>query len=161
MGRLDRRDGDATGSLVRVSDYKHTRNESSLRLPLRQADLGVTAFQIPLYLAGALAQAGNPLAEVQGRVVPTALVGKKVGSLVYAPGDGFLAADAPTRQARAQAGEPNLFNAISELWQRLLAGDLVPRPDKSACAHCDFAGLCRARAVAGEAEDAAGEGGDA
>lgn len=167
-GRLDRRDGNEAGTLVRVSDYKHTRNEARLRASTRPADLGVTAFQLPLYLAGALLRAGAPGAEAVGRVVPTALVGSRVGKVVYAPGDGFLSLDPGVRAARAAAGEPNLGNAIAGLWQRLVAGDLVPRPEREACALCAYAGLCRAQLANGAGEAAGngqsgggGEGGDA
>ncbi len=161
IGRLDRRD-EGPGGAVRVSDYKHTRNASRLTGPLRQADLGRTAFQIPLYLAGALIQAGRLGAEAEGRVVPTALVGNKTGSLRYPAGDRFLSLDRGARQVLAQAGEPNLFNAIEALWQWLQGGDLAPRPDKVACGLCDFAGACRARALAqANGEGAGGAGGDA
>lgn len=152
-GRLDRLD--LSPETVRVTDYKHTSRDAGVRGPLKRDDLARTAFQMPVYLAAARRLSGwqGPLA---GRVAPTRRLDLKTPEITLAADDLLLAEDPDRRAEAARQGEANLFNAVTELWERLEGGDFAPRPDKDRCQWCRMGGVCRARLhPAAEGEGAA------
>ena len=142
-GRLDRLD--VGPGVVRITDYKHTANKSSLKDPVRQDALGVSAFQLPVYLAAAAKMLDSKEKTMIARIVPTRLTNEKTGQITYEPGDLFLADDQISRRRAAKEGQLNLYNAISAIWERITSGDFSPRPDKKNCGFCGFGGFCRAR----------------
>jgi ATP-dependent helicase/DNAse subunit B len=144
IGRLDRLDlGDG---VVQVTDYKHTSNDATLRDGAKPENLGKSAFQLPVYLASALASQGAGAgAEARGRLISTLVPGAKPGEAVYEPGHGFLSPDPRVRSDLAARDEPNLFNAIAQIWQGLQGGDFIPRPEPKTCGYCGFVHFCRAR----------------
>ncbi|RJX28139.1 MAG: PD-(D/E)XK nuclease family protein [Desulfarculus sp.] len=152
-GRLDRLDQGLDS--LRVVDYKHASRESAIRGPLREEDLGVTAFQVPVYLAAARRFFGRATDNMLARVVPTRRTDIKPAVRDFAADDPFFAGGAKQRERMLAEGRPNLFNGILALWQRLSSGDFVARPSKEACAYCPLSGVCRRRvnsaALGGEA----------
>ncbi len=152
-GRLDRLD-QGPGAL-RVVDYKHTSDVSKIRGPLKEDALGVSAFQMPVYLAAARERWGNQEDALSARVVPTRKMEQEPAQRDFAPGDAFLVGDLATRRDLARSGAPNLFNAIAELWGRVEGGHFLALPEQGPCDFCSMAGVCRARinpAVALEGE---------
>jgi RecB family exonuclease len=145
-GRLDRLD--ICSSQIRVTDYKHSRNLALLKHAVDEEAQGVTAFQLPVYLAAAKARLGEGR-ELLARLTPTRLTSKPVGILAYADDDPFLA---PLQRPGQYAPADNLFAAIAELWQRGLEGDFTPRPAKDICQYCELQGLCRAQVKVGVEE---------
>ncbi|MEW5914141.1 MAG: PD-(D/E)XK nuclease family protein [Thermodesulfobacteriota bacterium] len=152
-GRLDRLDQGP--GLLRVVDYKHASLKNAITGPLRAEDLGATAFQVPVYLAAARQFFGQAADSMQARVVPTRRTEFEPMAQDFAADDPFFASDAGQREQMLAAGQPNLFNGILALWQRLSSGDFVAQPSKDACAYCTLAGVCRSRvnpaALGGEA----------
>lgn len=168
-GRLDRLDR-GPGRL-RLTDYKHTRNESLIRQglyppqPRKGAPAGdpplAAALQIPLYLAEAAETFLRDDEALEGRLLNTRRFWQKPGyTRRLEPGDALLARDPATRQALAATAQPNLYNHIQALWQALSQGDLAPRPSVESCRYCEFALACRARPMLGGEDDVA-EAGDA
>jgi RecB family exonuclease len=142
-GRLDRLD-QGEGRAV-VTDYKHTSNWAGLKDATDKDLAGKTQFQLPVYMAAAQEMMGAGGMALSGRLVPTRLAASKPRQLDYEPGDGFFASDASVRQQMAAQGQPNLFNAIADLWGRLRSGMFMAQPDKKACQYCDFRFTCRAQ----------------
>jgi len=165
-GRIDRLERRADA--VRVTDYKHSRDQAKLRRgayppekPPKSPEMEISAFQLPVYLAAAAQAEGWPEGGLQGRLVNTLLPGEKVvPTRVMLPGDAFLESDPARRAELAQAGEPNLRNAVVELWNRLAGGDFVARPEKEQCGFCPYGLVCRARVLT-QGLDRVGEGDDA
>jgi hypothetical protein len=146
-GRLDRLD--ACPGQLRITDYKHTKNSMLLRHAVDQDSLGITAFQLPIYLAAAKNTMGAQK-ELVARLVPTKLTKRRAGVLQYNNDDVFLA---PLESPGQYPPDTNLFAAIADLWQQRKAGDFTPHPDKLTCEYCELQGLCRARLIEGlEAE---------
>lgn len=143
QGRLDRLDQEP--GALRVVDYKHTSNPGKVSGPLKDADLGVSAFQMPVYLAAARELWGKADDTLRARVAPTRKMGHKPATKDFTPGDDFLAQDLATRRELAQGGARNLFNGVAELWARLEGGDFMPLPQKDTCEYCPMSGVCRAR----------------
>lgn len=169
LGRLDRLDR-GPGRL-RLTDYKHTRNEAVIRQglyppePPKNAPTGDPplsgALQIPIYLAAAAENFLRDGEVLQGRLVNTRRFWQKPGYTRHLqPGDALFSRDLATRQGLDQAHEPNLYNHVRALWQALAGGDLAPRPSLDNCRYCPYGLACRARPVVGS-EDEAGEAGDA
>ena len=164
-GRIDRLERDP--ERLRVTDYKHSRNQAKLRRgayppekPPQAPETELGAFQLPIYLAAVAQAEGWPAGGLQGRLVNTLLPGEKVAQTrSLPPGDPFLESDPGRRAELVQAGEPNLLNAVAGLWRRLSAGDFVARPEKEACGLCPYGLVCRAR-VLSPGLDQAGEGED-
>ncbi len=142
-GRLDRLDVGA--GLVMVTDYKHSANQAKLREAVKPELVGVSQFQLPVYLALARQAAGQGGARLLGRLVPTLVADRDASELLYGPDDPFFSTDGPTRERLAAKGEPNLYNAIAGLWQRLAEGRVVAQPEQKTCANCDYALICRAQ----------------
>lgn len=149
-GRLDRLDQGPESAVV--SDYKHTNNEAGLREATNKELAGVTQFQLPVYMAAAQEMMGAGGLALTGRLVPTLLAASKPRRLAYGPDDDFFAADASTREQLDANDEPNLFNAIAELWRRLSSGIFVALPDQKACQYCDYRLSCRAQPPSAEPE---------
>ncbi|MBU2468480.1 MAG: transglycosylase domain-containing protein, partial [Proteobacteria bacterium] len=142
-GRLDRLD-QAPG-MLRVVDYKHVSQPGKVTGPLKKEDLGVSAFQMPVYLAAARELWGKADDAMSARVAPTRKIEQKPLQGEFQPGDPFLAVDTATRRELAAVGQPNLFNGIADLWSRLQDGNFMPLPQKKACEYCPMSGVCRAR----------------
>lgn len=149
-GRLDRLDQGP--KMAVITDYKHTSNEAGLRDGADKEQAGVIQFQLPVYLAAALEMTGGDDRELSGRLVPTLLASSKARELNFAAGDTFFAKDPIVRKEMAERGEPNLINAIADLWRRLASGNFVALPDQKACEYCDFRLACRALAPNADAE---------
>ncbi|MBI5521804.1 MAG: PD-(D/E)XK nuclease family protein [Desulfarculus sp.] len=169
VGRLDRLD-QGPGRL-RLTDYKHTSQPAIPRqaayppLPGKNAPPGDPplegSLQIPIYLAGAAELFAGPGQVLSARLVNTRLPGeKRCYTRDLSPGDALLARDPATRQAQAQAGQPNLYNHVQGLWTNLSQGDLAPRPSREHCQYCPYALVCRARPTVG-LDDDPWEAGDA
>jgi hypothetical protein len=141
-GRLDRLDKGPAKAVV--SDYKHTSNEAGLREATNQELAGVTQFQLPVYMAAARQMMGCEGLALTGRLVPTLLAASKPRQLAYEADDSFFKIDENARQRLAEAGEPNLFNAIAELWRQISSGLFVALPEQQTCQYCDFRLACRA-----------------
>lgn len=145
-GRLDRLDQGPGG--LRVVDYKHASQKGAISGPLRKEDLGVTAFQMPVYVAAAREFFGQAGDQMQARVVPTRRPGDQVATRQWPPDDPFFAWNPEQREHLRQEGRPNLFNSILDLWQRLAGGDFVARPAREICRFCPLGGVCRSRVTA-------------
>jgi RecB family exonuclease len=153
-GRMDRLD--VGPGVLQVTDYKHSADKNALKKPVDQDSQGVSAFQIPVYLAAASKIYGAGQEKLIGRIVPTRLAGEAAQEIEYGPNDPFLAVDQLSRRRLAKNVEPNLFNAIAGLWQAMLTGDFVPRPEAADCSYCRYKGICRAQASPAQgAEDEA------
>lgn len=148
-GRLDRLD--LEDELVRVTDYKHSKDDTLMRRGANRELAGDSQFQLAVYLAEARRLHG-PLAAM-GRIVPTRLPELGPWEMEFAPGDAYLDGSAQVRTQCAAEGEPNIFNQIEALWLRLAGGDFTPRPQGGPCKFCEFAGLCRARDLAAADEE--------
>lgn len=148
-GRLDRLD-QGQGAL-RVVDYKHASQKEKITRPLKETELGVTAFQMPVYLAAARELWGKAEEALSARVVPTRKMEQEPMQRDFAPGDPLLAADPAARRELALSGAPNLFNSIVELWSRLEGGRFMPLPEQGPCDFCPMGGVCRARVSAAAA----------
>ncbi len=149
-GRLDRLDRGPESAVV--SDYKHTGNEAGLREATNREQAGVTQFQLPVYMAAANELMGVEGNALTGRLVPTLLASSKVRQLIYGANDSFFSKDPSAREQLAAQGQPNLYNAIADLWQRLASGMFVALPDQQACQYCDYRLACRAQAPSVDAE---------
>ena len=149
QGRLDRLD-QGPGAL-RVVDYKHTSDVGNVKGPLKKDELGVSAFQMPVYLAAAREFWGGADDALSARVAPTRKMEQTPEQRDFAPGDQLLSADPAIRRELAMSDAPNLFNSIVELWSRLEGGRFAPMPSKTACKYCPMGGVCRARVNAAAA----------
>jgi len=144
-GRLDRLDRGP--GLAVVSDYKHTANDKGLREATDMEQAGHSQFQLPVYLAAARELLGGEGdLTLTGRLVPTLLASRQPDQMSFQAGDAFLLADPAERQRLAQAGIPNLFNLIADLWQELSSGCFVAKPERQTCQYCDYRLACRAQA---------------
>lgn len=144
-GRLDRLDQGP--GLLRVSDYKHTKNMSGLRDAVNEDLVGVASFQAPIYLAGADQLFGQDNSTLVARFLSTLKPKQKVYEMEVKPGNDLLADD-PQRRAQISATNgTNLFESISDIWQRLQKGDFVATPSKNACEWCPSSLVCRARVL--------------
>ncbi|BEQ14982.1 PD-(D/E)XK nuclease family protein [Desulfoferula mesophila] len=148
-GRLDRLD-QGPGAL-RVVDYKHAGQKNRISDPLKEEALGVGAFQMPVYLAAARESWGQADDALMARVVPTRKMEQQPATRDFPPGSPFLSLDWATRQELAASAEPNLFNAVAELWGRLEGGQFMPLPEQGPCDFCAMGGVCRARVNAAAA----------
>ncbi|MCB2192392.1 MAG: PD-(D/E)XK nuclease family protein [Deltaproteobacteria bacterium] len=142
-GRLDRLD-QGPGTL-RVVDYKHASLKDRITGPLKEGELGVSAFQMPVYLAAARELWGKADDALSARVVPTRKMEHQPEQRDFAPGDPLLAADLAARQELAAGSGVNLFNSIAELWARVEQGQFLPLPEQGPCDFCQMGGVCRAR----------------
>jgi ATP-dependent helicase/DNAse subunit B len=142
-GRLDRLD-QKRGAL-RVVDYKHASQKKAIGDPVKKDNLGVSAFQMLVYLAAARRLWGAPDDELTARVAPTRKMEFKPGVLKLLPGDGLLAENPEQRRRLSREGQANLFNAVAEIWQRIQAGDFLAEPEQRLCEFCSLGGVCRAR----------------
>ena len=152
QGRLDRLD--SAPGLMRVTDYKHSKNTQMLRQAGEPELAGQACFQLPVYLAGARALAGGQDLALEGRMVSTRLPREEPASLDFPAGDAFFVLEPDARARLAASGTPNLFNAIAELWARAKSGRLCPTPGDQPCKYCDYAPLCRARVAPANGEAA-------
>ncbi|KMY67216.1 hypothetical protein AAU61_10040 [Desulfocarbo indianensis] len=149
-GRLDRLDRGP--GLAVVSDYKHTANDKGLREATDKELAGHSQFQLPVYLAAARELLGGEGdLTLTGRLVPTLLASRQPDQMIFQARDAFLAADPAERQRLAQAGIPNLFNLIADLWQELSSGCFAAQPDRQTCQYCDYRLACRTQAPEAEA----------
>ena len=149
QGRLDRLD-QGPGAL-RVVDYKHAGQKDKITGPLKQSELGVSAFQMPVYLAAAREFWGKAEDALSARVVPTRKMEQDPAQHDFAVANPFLASDPAIRQELAMSGTLNLFNSIAELWSRLEGGQFLPLPEQGPCDFCQMGGVCRARVNAAAA----------
>jgi len=142
-GRLDRLD---TGpGQLRVVDYKHSSRATAAQDPLRENELAVGAFQVPVYLAAARRFWGSPDDALSARLVPTRRRERGPAVLALEPGDPLLIEDPAQRRDLAARGQANLFNAVAGLWERISTGDFLATPENALCEYCSLAGVCRAR----------------
>ncbi len=155
QGRLDRLDFHPAQG-VRVVDYKHGRDKQGLSAALKPGNFGQSAFQLPLYLAGAAQfwpQGDLPL---RGRLAPTSLLGLKLDPVDMTCREGFLSMDPDLRRQRAAQGEENIFNRIVEVWQGMLAGGFPLAATAQVCPRCPHVLICAQASQAGhDADDAA------
>ncbi|MCA2977235.1 MAG: PD-(D/E)XK nuclease family protein, partial [Myxococcaceae bacterium] len=136
-GAIDRLD--VSDAMVAVVDYKLSRTGSARS---RREALLTQDFQLPLYLHVARQQ-------YPGRAVDAAWVAlRKADSLTLSKVladevrlDEVLALDLETRQRLAEAGAPNLANAVHALHGALRGGDFGPRPLD--CGSCHLRSVCR------------------
>ncbi|MGD9123592.1 MAG: PD-(D/E)XK nuclease family protein, partial [Desulfarculaceae bacterium] len=150
QGRLDRLD--LGQGMLRVTDYKHTTQDQNLRNLAKKEAQAKYAFQLPMYLAAArrmMADQAQPLSQLIGRLVPTALTHLKAFELELNPDDDLLAQDKEQRRRLAQDGRINLFNAVAGIWQRITKGDFTAQPEPGTCSYCQFSPLCRAQVSPG------------
>ncbi len=140
LDRLDQRPGQ-----LRVVDYKHSNSASAISGPLKEADLGVSGFQMPVYLAGAREFFGEPRDAMQARLVPTRRPEFKVRTRDWPGDDPFFGKDQGLRQDMAERGQANLYNGLVSLWQRLSQGQFLAQPSAEACGFCPLSGVCRSR----------------
>lgn len=142
-GILDRLD--QAPSALRVTDYKHVGNHQNVTQAVRPDNLGVSAFQVPIYLAAALDLQGKGVNSLTGRLVNTRRPGENP-ALVDLDPDGDLLTRDPDRRAQLAASlTPNLFNAVWEAYRRMRSGDFVALPEPDTCRYCSLGLVCRAR----------------
>lgn len=149
IGRLDRLDH-GPGAL-RVVDYKHAGRKDKITGPLKQDELGVSAFQMPVYLVAASELWGKAENALSARVVPTRKMEQEPEQRDFAQGDPLLSTDPAARRELAASGAPNLFNSIVALWGRLEGGQFLALPEQGPCDFCQMGGVCRARVNAAAA----------
>ncbi|KIX14076.1 PD-(D/E)XK nuclease family protein [Dethiosulfatarculus sandiegensis] len=148
-GRVDRLDKGP--DFIRIVDYKHTSNDAGLRNAVCREEWGVSAFQLPIYLAFAACQAPEPALRLLARLTPTRkwFESEKLRKPVE------LLADDPFLNREPvlsdQEEQPiNLYQALAGLWKNMLNGRFFALPDKQTCLYCDFKRICRAESHAGE-----------
>lgn len=144
-GRIDRVDAD--GERLLVLDYKNGRNGREAAARLDPEALGVTSFQVPVYLMAAAR-------DLPGRSRLAASYaflrgGGRTAPLEVGAGDGLLALDEDERaRSRAAGGRP-VADAVVSAVRRIRRGEF-PIASRD-CAGCGFGAVCRFQSVA-EAE---------
>ena len=142
-GILDRLD--QAPNALRVTDYKHVANQQTVTQAVRPDYLGVSAFQVPIYLAAALEGQGPGVSSLTGRLVNTRRPGENPASVDIDPNGDLLARDPARRAQLAATLTPNLFNAVWDAYHRMRAGDFVALPQVDTCRYCSLGLVCRAR----------------
>ena len=146
-GRLDRLD--RQGNELVVTDYKHSDDATLLRRAVKREDLGITAFQVPLYLAAVQDQAEAGVKVLRGRLLSTRRPSHKPRDIAFSVADPYLERDPAKRARLADKKEDNIFNQVAQVWQDMTSGEFAPRPDGGGCSYCAFFNPCRAVREAG------------
>ncbi len=149
-GRLDRLDKGA--KRIVVSDYKHTGDENALRQAVNIESLGVTQFQLALYLAFARELMGCAGMDLMARIVPTLLATTKPRKLDFQYDDSLFVTDQDARDELAKQGKTNLYNSIVKLWGLISSGVFTALPEDKGCQHCDYRFACCAQAPSATSE---------
>ena len=140
-GRIDR--VDLGSSKVRVVDYKNSSGESFYRDLLKEEKMGVTHFQLPVYLAAVkeyMATQHKHITTFEGAFYLLRGV-KRMKPYVIEASDPFLESDAHMRAELRAQGRKNLFNQIAEIVRQVQSGDFSVCP--RACTLCEYSQVCR------------------
>jgi len=136
-GRVDRIDlAENQGLLI---DYKNSGDRYKYVKLLREEELGLTSFQMPLYQAAA-DQAWKRPCQAAFVLLRRPEMTKKspaTDSDLFTP-------NLDKRKAMAEHDQANFFNRLEATWLRLLGGDFSPRPQAGPCDFCAFFTVCRA-----------------
>jgi hypothetical protein len=140
-GTADRLDSSPSGEHVRVVDYKLSNDKTRYNRLLREEEMGVRSFQMPIYAAAAAREA-----EEKGGVTCSALEvrywlvkGGEWTSAEFKTGPaGFLTREIPSQPP--EDGTP-FFWRVWQVITRIKGGIFPPTPTE--CSSCEFGGICR------------------
>ncbi|HEX9024819.1 MAG TPA: PD-(D/E)XK nuclease family protein, partial [Geobacteraceae bacterium] len=143
-GKIDRADT-AEGGRLRVVDYKLAGNRQKYRNLLKKESLGVTSFQMPVYLLAALRELGaekmggsdrlSALYWLLARLDPLAADFSDEGKEDFS---GFFATATDERE---RLGDDNFLNRLCKTVRAMKNGEfsIIPRE----CEFCNFGSVCR------------------
>ncbi len=143
-GKIDRADTGGDGRL-RVVDYKMAGDRQKYRDLLKRENLGVTSFQMPVYLLAAVAGLEQGTEQRFGRF--SALywllarlnpLAADLGSGKEGTDDGFFSTDPVERE---QLGDDNFLNRLCAVVRAIKGGDFQITPRE--CEFCPFRSVCR------------------
>jgi ATP-dependent helicase/DNAse subunit B len=135
-GKIDRADMKENGFLV--IDYKNSGDTGRYRELLKEQNLGVISFQIPIYMLAAKKHLASPRGQgtfylIRGpRLLPATTMDH---------GQSFFELDLQKRQKLRAAGFMNFANAVCDVIDGITAGDFSITP--RSCAFCSFHSVCR------------------
>jgi len=138
-GRVDRIDLAENQGLV--IDYKNSHNRGKYPKLLKEEEMGLTSFQMPLYQAAAARAWKRP-----HQAAFILLRRPEMTKKSPATDSDLFALDLDRRRVMAERGQVNFFNRLEETWLRLLGGDFNPAPQGESCDYCAFFTVCRAAA---------------
>jgi hypothetical protein len=140
-GTVDRLDRSPSGERVRVVDYKLSGDKARYNRLLKEEEMGVRSFQMPIYAAAAARESeergGMPCKALEVRY--WLVRGGEWTSTEFKTGpSGFLTREIPSLPP--EEGTPFFWR----LWQvitRIKSGIFPPTPTE--CSSCEFGGICR------------------
>jgi len=143
-GKIDRADVDGSGRL-RVVDYKMAGDLRKYREMLKKENLGVTSFQMPVYLLAAcqeLERTGgvsidrySALYWLLARLEPLEL------DFSAAKGDDYSGFFSTDSEERKNLGSGNFLNRLCAMVRAMKGGDFRISPKE--CGFCRFRSVCR------------------
>jgi len=143
-GKIDRADVDGKGRL-RVVDYKMAGDLRKYREMLKKENLGVTSFQMPVYLlaasreleqsSGAGIDRYSALYWLLARLEPLEL------DFSSAKGDDFTGFFSTDPEERQKLGDGNFLNRLCSMVRAMKGGDFRISPKE--CGFCRFRSVCR------------------
>jgi hypothetical protein len=136
-GRIDRVDAGADRLLV--LDYKNSRDRGGHAALLDPEGLGVTSFQVPLYvLAAARELPGRARLAATFALLPS---GERVEPWEVEAGDGFLALEETRRAEVRAAGGRTFADGVAAIVRAVRRGEM-PIASRD-CEGCAFGAVCR------------------
>jgi RecB family exonuclease len=137
-GIIDRVDRSPDGRHLRVVDYKLSRDMSRYARLLKQEEMGVTSFQMPVYAAAAAQEFGPCVdASVRYWVIRQ---GDWEEALLPLGGEAGIFLDS-SREGIHRGGEQNFFWRVWRMVERMKEGVYPATPAE--CGYCPFAAICR------------------
>ncbi|HEU0265773.1 MAG TPA: PD-(D/E)XK nuclease family protein, partial [Geobacterales bacterium] len=139
-GTIDRLDVDPLGGRMRIVDYKLASDGKRYGDLLKEENMGITSFQMPIYLLAALAQKGedSSLTALHACYWLLRRVEKKEQDLAPLVANGFFSVDLGQRQL---LGETNFANRLCATVSAIRHGQFPITPRE--CDHCPFPTVCR------------------
>lgn len=144
-GKVDR--VDIAQDKVRVIDYKNSSSEQFYRDLLKEENMGVINFQLPVYLAALREYLTEQKREINLLEATFYLFrkSKRMKPYVVESSDPFFENDFKQRMKLKEQGRVNLFNQISNIVRGAKSGDYSICPRE--CNFCEYTHICRFVAV--------------
>ncbi|HEY6009730.1 MAG TPA: PD-(D/E)XK nuclease family protein, partial [Geobacteraceae bacterium] len=143
-GKIDRVDvAEASGS-VRVVDYKLSGNSQKYAGFLKKEALGVTSFQMPVYLLAAARELARSCPIPFDHFIARYWLLKRGGCRdrdFRTAKEDFTGFFATSRDERAAGGDGNFLNRLCATVRSVRQGDFQITP--RGCQQCDFTAVCR------------------
>ena len=145
-GKVDRID--VGSDTVRVIDYKNSSGEQFYRELLKEENMGVVNFQLPVYLEAVkdyMCEHNKNIKLLEGTFYLFRKA-KRMKPYVVESSDSYFEKDIGKRIKIREQGKVNLFNQMSENVRRAKSGDYSVCPQE--CAFCEYSHMCRFVVVA-------------